>query len=209
MRGVAQFLDDLPVFGRYDQHGHVEMVFDSVRVPVTNLLGQQGHGFAQAQARLGPGRLHHCFRAIGAAERALQLLITRARSREAFGGTLGDLGAVQQEIAESRLAIEQARLLCRHAATTFDAGDRTAAIQYVSMAKTAVPRMTLQVIDRAIQVHGGMGISDDVPLSAMYGWHRAMRIFDGPDEVHQRSIARHELAREDFLLRPGSESGED
>jgi acyl-CoA dehydrogenase len=193
---------DVPVFGRHDQHGHVEVAFDGVRVPAANLLGQEGHGFAQAQARLGPGRLHHCLRAIGAAERAMQLLVDRARTRKAFGGTLGELGTVQQAIAESRVAIEQARLLCRHAAATFDAGDRAAAIQYVSMAKAAVPRMTLEVIDRAIQVHGGMGVSDDVPLAAMYGWHRAMRIFDGPDEVHLRSIARYELRREEIQLIP-------
>ena len=186
---------DVPVFGRYDQHGHCEVVFDDVRVPADNLLGAEGEGFALAQARLGPGRIHHCMRAIGAAERALALLTDRVTSRVAFGRPLAEQGVVQQQIAESRIAIDQARLLCRHAARTIDVHGNKAAVNLVAEAKVTVPRVALEVIDRAIQVHGGAGVSDDVPLAAMYGWHRAMRIFDGPDEVHLRAIAKAELAR--------------
>ncbi|MFX1758848.1 acyl-CoA dehydrogenase family protein [Rhodococcus sp. As11] len=186
---------DLPVFGRHDQHGHCEVVYDDVRVSAENLLGEEGGGFAMAQARLGPGRIHHCMRALGAAERALALMTTRAQDRVAFGKTLAEQGVVQHQIAESRVAIEQARLLCRLAAKTIDEHGNKAAAPYVSAAKIAVPRMTLEVIDRAIQVYGGAGISDDVPLAAMYGWHRAMRIYDGPDEVHLRTIAKNELRR--------------
>ncbi|MGN0123775.1 MAG: acyl-CoA dehydrogenase family protein [Rhodococcus sp. (in: high G+C Gram-positive bacteria)] len=186
---------DLPVFGRHDQHGHCEVVYDNVRVPAENLLGEEGGGFAMAQARLGPGRIHHCMRALGAAERALALMTTRAQGRVAFGKTLAEQGVVQHQIAESRVAIEQARLLCRLAAKTIDEHGNKAAAPYVSAAKVAVPRMTLEVIDRAIQVHGGAGMSDDVPLAAMYGWHRAMRIYDGPDEVHLRTIAKNELRK--------------
>lgn len=184
---------DVPVFGHYDQHGHCEVVYDDVRVPVENRLGNEGEGFALAQARLGPGRIHHCMRALGAAERALSLMKRRAQSRVAFGRPLAELGVVQQQIAESRIAIDQARLLCQLAARTIDLHGNNAAARYVSAAKVSVPRVALEVIDRAIQVHGGAGVSDDVPLAAMYGWHRAMRIFDGPDEVHLRTIARHEL----------------
>jgi acyl-CoA dehydrogenase len=186
---------DVPVFGRYDQHGHCEVVYDDVRVPVGNVLGEEGAGFALAQARLGPGRIHHCMRALGAAERALGLMTSRAQSRVAFGKPLSDQGVVQQQIAESRIAIDQARLLCQLASKTIDEHGNKAATSYVSAAKVSVPRIALEVIDRAIQVHGGAGISDDVPLAAMYGWHRAMRIFDGPDEVHLRMIAKSELRR--------------
>ncbi|GAA1746605.1 acyl-CoA dehydrogenase family protein [Aeromicrobium alkaliterrae] len=195
---------DLPVFGRHDQHGHVEVDLDHVRVPVTNLLGEEGGGFAAAQARLGPGRIHHCMRALGAAERALAMLVARAESRIAFGGPIADLGAVPNEIAESRIAIDQARLLCQLAARTIDLHGNKEAATLVSMVKVTVPRVACQVIDRAIQVHGGAGISDDVPLAAMYGWHRAMRIFDGPDEVHLRTIARRERRREPLLTEPGA-----
>ena len=184
---------DVPVFGRYDQHGHCEVVYDDVRVPVANILGQEGAGFAIAQARLGPGRIHHCMRALGAAERALGLMTARAKARVAFGKPLADQGVVQQQIAESRIAIDQARLLCQLASKTIDVHGNKAAAPYVSAAKVSVPRVALEVIDRAIQVHGGAGVSDDVPLAAMYGWHRAMRIFDGPDEVHLRTIAKTEL----------------
>jgi acyl-CoA dehydrogenase len=194
---------DLPVFGRHDQHGHCEVHFDDVRVPVSHLLGEPGSGFALAQARLGPGRIHHCMRALGAAERALALMADRASSRVAFGRSLADQGVVQQQIAESRIAIDQARLLCRQAARTIDLEGNAAAATLVSMAKVSVPRVATEVIDRAIQVHGGMGICDDVPLAAMYGWHRAMRIFDGPDEVHLRTIARTELRTERELTAPG------
>ena len=188
---------DVPVFGRHDQHGHCEVTYTDVRVPVTNILGEERAGFAVAQARLGPGRIHHCMRALGAAERALALMTTRAKSRIAFGKPLAEQGTIQQEVAESRIAIDQARLLCQHAAKTIDEHGNKAAAQLVSAAKVSVPRVALQVIDRAIQVHGGAGVSDDVPLAAMYGWHRSMRIFDGPDEVHLRSIAKAELRKRD------------
>ncbi|HWV27590.1 MAG TPA: acyl-CoA dehydrogenase family protein, partial [Aeromicrobium sp.] len=183
---------DLPVFGRHDQHGHCEILFEDVRVPVTHLLGEEGSGFALAQARLGPGRIHHCMRALGAAERAMDLMVARSTSRVAFGKPLADQGMVQQQIAESRISIDQARLLCQYTARVIDTQGNRAAAPWVSMAKVSVPRVALEVIDRAIQVHGGAGVSDDVPLTAMYGWHRAMRIFDGPDEVHLRTIARRE-----------------
>lgn len=192
---------DVPVFGRHDQHGHCEVLFEDVRVPVDHLLGEEGGGFAMAQARLGPGRIHHCMRALGAAERAMQLMVQRAHSRVAFGKPLADQGMVQRDIAESRVAITQARLLCQHASAVIDAHGNKAAASLVSQAKISVPRVALEVIDRAIQVHGGAGVSDDVPLTAMYAWHRAMRIFDGPDEVHLRSIARMEPV-DGALLRP-------
>lgn len=183
---------DVPVFGRHDQHGHCEVDLDHVRVPVTHLLGEEGGGFAAAQARLGPGRIHHCMRALGAAERALALMVARAESRVAFGRPIAEQGTVQADIAESRIAIDQARLLCQAAAKTIDDHGNKVAAPLVAMLKVSVPRVATQVIDRAIQVHGGAGISDDTPLAAMWGWHRAMRIFDGPDEVHIRAIARHE-----------------
>lgn len=186
---------DYPVFGHHDQHGHAEVRFDHVRIPVSNVLGEEGGGFAAAQMRLGPGRIHHCMRALGAAERALALMVARAKGREAFGGPLADQGVVQQQIAESRLEIEQARLLCHHASHVIDTQGNRAARNLVAMAKVSVPRVATQVIDRAIQIHGGAGVTDVTPLAAMYGWHRAMRLFDGPDEVHLRSIARAELNR--------------
>lgn len=190
---------DLPVFGHHDQHGHAVVTFDDVRVPVTHVLGEEGGGFAAAQARLGPGRIHHCMRALGAAERALGLMVERARTRVAFGGPLADQGVVQQQIAESRLEIEQARLVCHRACHVIDTEGNKAARHLVAMAKVAVPRAATAVIDRAIQVHGGAGVTDVTPLAAMYGWHRAMRLFDGPDEVHLRSIARAELKRTPIL----------
>ena len=184
---------DLPVMGRHDQHGHAEVRFEGVRVPAADVLGEEGGGFAAAQARLGPGRIHHCMRALGAAERALAMMVARANSRVAFGGPLADQGMLQQQVAESRLEIDQARLLCQQACAVIDAQGNKAARHLVSMAKVACPRAATKVIDRAIQVHGGAGISDDTPLAAMYAWHRAMHLFDGPDEVHLRSVARAEL----------------
>ncbi|WP_327436943.1 acyl-CoA dehydrogenase family protein [Arthrobacter sp. SLBN-100] len=189
----VEILRSVPVFGRQDQHGHCEVAFHNVRVPAANLLGGEGEGFTAAQARLGPGRIHHCMRAIGAAERALSLMSNRAQSRVAFGKPLADQGVIQQQIAESRIAVDQARLFCQHAAATIDEHGNKAAAQLVSMVKVAVPRMAGEIIDRAIQIHGAAGVSDDVPLAAMWGWHRAMRIFDGPDEAHLRSIATREL----------------
>jgi acyl-CoA dehydrogenase len=195
----------LPVFGRQDQHGHCEILFEDVRIPQTNLLGERGGGFAAAQKRLGPGRIHHCMRAIGAAERALQLMISRAKERTAFGGPLAQQGVVRQHIAESRVAIEQAREICHFAAHQIDSHGNQAASAAVAMAKLVVPRAAADVIDRAIQVHGGAGVSDDIELAAMWGWHRAMRIFDGPDDAHLRTIARAELDREPVFALPLSE----
>lgn len=185
-----------PVFGWQDQHGHCEVIYDNVRVPATNLLGEEGSGFAIAQARLGPGRIHHCMRALGAAERALALMTDRARNRVAFGKPLAEQGVVQQSIAKSRNEIDQARLLCEKAAWTIDHHGNKAAHLLVSQIKAVAPQVACDVLDRAIQVHGAAGVSNDTPLARLYGWHRAMRIFDGPDEVHMRTIARAELRRE-------------
>jgi acyl-CoA dehydrogenase len=193
---------DYPVFGHHDQHGHAEVRFSDVRVPITNVIGEEGGGFAAAQARLGPGRIHHCMRALGAAERALALLVQRARGRVAFGAPLADQGVVRQQIADSRLEIEQARMLCHLTSHRIDTAGNKAARDLVAMAKVAVPRAATRIIDRAIQVHGGAGVTDVTPLAAMYAWHRAMRLFDGPDEVHLNSIAKAELARTP-LLPPG------
>jgi len=186
----------LPVFGRQDQHGHAWIDFENVRVPVTNLLAEEGDGFMIAQARLGPGRIHHCMRSIGAAERALQMMVERAKSRVAFGGPLAEQGSIQEWIAESRIEIEQARLLTLKAAWMIDQGDAKYAKTEIGAIKVMAPRVACNVIDRAIQVHGGLGVCDDVPLAKMYGWQRALKIFDGPDQVHLRSIARWELKRD-------------
>jgi acyl-CoA dehydrogenase len=189
-----------PVFGWQDQHGHCEVVYDQVRVPVTNLLGEEGGGFAIAQARLGPGRIHHCMRAIGCAERALALMVNRVQTRIAFGKPLAEQGVVREAIAQSRNEIDQARLLCEKAAWTIDQQGNKAAQVLVSQIKAVAPQMACNVIDRAIQVHGGAGVSDDTPLARLYAWHRAMRLFDGPDEVHMRGIARAELGRDKSAL---------
>lgn len=185
----------LPVFGYLDQHGHAEITFTDVRVPATNLLGEEGSGFAIAQARLGPGRIHHCMRAIGMAERALDLMVTRSMGRTPFGKELARQGVVQTWIAESRIAIEQARLLTLKAAWMIDKVGAKEARTEIAAIKVAVPRVTLDVIDRAIQVFGGAGVSDDVPLAQMYAFARTLRIVDGPDEVHLRDIARFEIKK--------------
>ena len=186
----------VPVFGQQHQPGHAVTVFEDVRVPVTHLLGEEGGGFACAQARLGPGRIHHVMRALGAGERALAMMVARAKSRVAFGQPLAEQGALRERIAESRVELQQARGLCHQAAYVIDSEGNKAARHLVAAAKVAVPRIVTGVIDRAIQVHGGMGVTDDTPLADMWGWHRAMRIFDGPDEVHLASLARAELDRE-------------
>ena len=191
----VELLRSLPVFGRQDQHGHAEIVFRDVRVPVTNLLGTEGDGFTIAQARLGPGRIHHCMRAIGAAERALSMMVARAKDRVAFGSPLAEQGTVQAAIAESRLEIEQVRLLTLKTAWLIDRHGAKGARTEIAAIKVAAPRVATAVLDRAIQVHGGLGVCDDVPLARMWGWHRAMRIFDGPDEVHLRTMAKAELRR--------------
>ncbi|MFC5062225.1 acyl-CoA dehydrogenase family protein [Actinomycetospora atypica] len=185
----------LPVFGYQDQHGHCEIEFHDVRVPASNLLGEEGGGFAISQARLGPGRIHHCMRLIGMAERALDAMVRRANERVAFGKPLAEQGVVQQQIAESRIEIEQARLLVHKAAYLIDeVGSRGAATEIAAI-KVVCPRMACGVIDRAIQVHGGGGVSDDFPLAYAYAWARALRLADGPDEVHLRSVARVEIKR--------------
>jgi acyl-CoA dehydrogenase len=186
---------NLPVFGYLDQHGHCEVAFDNVRVPVTNLIGEEGGGFAIAQARLGPGRIHHCMRAIGVAERALELMCQRAVSRVAFGKTLAEQGVVREQIAESRMAIEQARLLTLKTAWLIDNVGAKGARSEIAAIKVIAPRVCCEVLDRAIQVHGGAGVSDDFPLASMYAHARTLRIADGPDAVHVRSVARMELGK--------------
>jgi acyl-CoA dehydrogenase len=186
-------LRNLPVFGYVDREGHCEVVFEDVRVPVTNLIGEEGGGFAIAQARLGPGRIHHCMRAIGAAERALELMCRRVQQRVAFGKKLAEQGVIGEWIADSRIEIEQARLLTLKTAWLMDTvGNKGARIEIAAI-KVAVPNAALRVIDRAIQAHGGAGVSDDFPLASMYAHMRTLRLADGPDEVHRMTIARREL----------------
>jgi acyl-CoA dehydrogenase len=169
------------------------VVFEDVRVPVTNLIGEEGGGFAIAQARLGPGRIHHCMRAIGAAERALELMCRRVQQRVAFGKKLAEQGVIGEWIADSRIEIEQARLLTLKTAWLMDTvGNKGARIEIAAI-KVAVPNTALRVIDRAIQAHGGAGVSDDFPLASMYAHMRTLRLADGPDEVHRMTIARREL----------------
>jgi len=189
----VEMVRSLPVFGYDDQHGHGEIVFRDARVPASNLLGSEGDGFTIAQARLGPGRVHHCMRLIGMAERALSLMVARARSRVAFGRPLAEQGMVERQVAEARITIEQARLLVLKTAWLIDTvGTRQAATEIAAI-KVVVPRVACQVIDDAIQVHGAAGVSADFPLAAMYAGARTLRIADGPDEVHIRTVARREL----------------
>lgn len=185
----------LPLFGYQDQHGHSELVFRDVRVPVSNLLANEGDGFLISQARLGPGRIHHAMRAIGMAERALALMVDRAKSRVAFGKHLSDQANVQDAIAQSRIEIDQARLLVYDAAWKIDQYGAKGARKEISAIKVAAPAMACAVIDRAIEVFGAAGVSDDTPLAYFYAWARALRIVDGPDAVHRRTIARLELKR--------------
>jgi acyl-CoA dehydrogenase len=184
---------NLTVFGYVDQHGHAEVSFANVRVPIANLLGAEGEGFALAQARLGPGRIHHCMRAIGMAERALSLMIKRTVSREAFGKELVRQGVIQEWIAQARIDIEQARLLVLKAAWMIDSVGAKGARKEIAAIKVAVPQMAERIIDHAIQSYGGAGVSQDSPLAAMYAGVRSLRIVDGPDEVHIRDIARLEI----------------
>jgi acyl-CoA dehydrogenase len=185
----------LPVFGYQDQHGHGEVRFTDVRVPASNLIGNEGDGFMIAQARLGPGRIHHCMRSIGIAERALKLMCERAASRVAFGKPLAGQGVVQEQIAESRMEIEQARLLTLKTAWLIDKVGARGARTEIAAIKVIAPRVTLNVLDRAIQVHGGAGVSDDFPLARMWAGMRTLRLADGPDEVHVRTVARQELGK--------------
>jgi acyl-CoA dehydrogenase len=185
----------LPVFGYQDQHGHGEVRFTDVRVPATNLIANEGDGCMIAQARLGPGRIHHCMRSIGVAERALKLMCERSVSRVAFGKELARQGVVQTAIAESRMEIEQARLLTLKAAWMIDNVGARGARTEIAAIKVVAPRVALNVIDRAIQVHGGAGVSDDFPLAAMWAGMRTLRLADGPDEVHTMMVARQELGK--------------
>jgi acyl-CoA dehydrogenase len=186
----------LTVYGYDDApHGHAEVAFESVRVPAANMLLGEGRGFEIAQGRLGPGRIHHCMRSIGVAERALEAMCRRVQTRVAFGRTLAEQGTIRADIAESRLEIEQARLLTLKAAALMDAVGNKAARNELAMVKVVVPRMTLRVLDRAIQAHGAAGVCDDFPLAAMWAHTRTLRLADGPDEVHREAIAKIELKR--------------
>ena len=186
---------NLSVFGYVDQEGHAEIDFEDVRVPASNLIGNEGDGFLISQARLGPGRIHHCMRTIGAAERALELMCARAASRATFGQPVAERSGVQDWIAESRIEIEMARLLTMKAAWLMDTVGNKHARTEIAAIKVAAPNVALKVIDRAIQVHGGAGVSGDFPLASMYAHLRTLRLADGPDEIHKRTIARHELRR--------------
>ncbi|WP_114389501.1 acyl-CoA dehydrogenase family protein [Notoacmeibacter marinus] len=194
-RGI-EIVRPMKVFGEDDApHGHMHMRFDNVRVPAENMLVGEGAGFEIAQGRLGPGRIHHCMRAIGNAERALDMLCQRSLRREAFGKKLAHLGANYDIIAECRMEIEQARLLCLKAAWMMDQGDPRAAAPWISQIKVVAPRVALKVTDEAIQMYGGTGISQDVPLARMWTNLRTLRFADGPDAVHRRQVARAELKK--------------
>jgi acyl-CoA dehydrogenase len=195
------------VFGYTDEWvgGHPEIQYDDVEVPVDNLLGEEGGGFAIAQARLGPGRIHHCMRTIGVAERALGLMIDRALERHAFGSRVVDKGLIQDWIAESRIDIDMAREYVLHAAHVMDTEGNKGAASQIAGIKVAVPNVALRVIDRAIQVHGAAGVTQYTPLAGMYAHVRTLRIADGPDEVHKMTIARREIRRREptFGAGPG------
>ncbi|WP_067664527.1 acyl-CoA dehydrogenase family protein [Nocardia miyunensis] len=186
---------NLPVFGYSDREGHAEIVFDNVRVPSRDVLAGEGEGFAISQARLGPGRIHHCMRAIGMAERALELMCRRAESRSTFGAKLSERANIQDWIAEARIEIEQTRLLTLKAAWMMDTvGNKQARVEIAAI-KVAAPNMALKIVDRAIQLHGAGGVTEDFPLASFWAHLRTLRLADGPDEVHKRSIARAELGK--------------
>ena len=186
---------NLPVFGYHDREGHAEVHFKDVFVPDKDILGGEGMGFKISQDRLGPGRIHHCMRAIGMAERALELMCTRAMSRTAFGKPLANRDNIRDQIAQARIDIEQARQLTMKAAWMMDTVGNKAARQEIAAIKVAAPAMALRIVDQAIQVHGGEGVTDDTPLAAMWAGLRTLRLADGPDEVHRMTIARAELRK--------------
>ena len=189
----VNIIRNIRIMNHHAPEGHCEIIFDGVRVPVDNLLGQEGGGFTLAQARLGPGRIHHCMRSIGAAELAVELMIARSKQRETFGKNLHEHGVVTDWIARSRIEIEQARLLVLKTAWLIDERGTQNARKEIAMIKALVPNLHVTVIDRAMQLFGAMGISPDTPLADHWTWGRALRYADGPDEVHLRSVARSEL----------------
>ena len=186
---------NLSVFGYNDREGHAEVSFDQVRVPAKDVLKGEGEGFAISQARLGPGRIHHCMRSIGVAERALELMVKRAESRVTFGQKISERANIQDWIAESRIEIDQARLLTLHAADMMDKHGNKVAKNAIAQIKVVAPTMALKVLDRAIQVHGGGGVTQDFPLAGWWAGLRTLRLADGPDEVHKRAIARNEIKK--------------
>jgi alkylation response protein AidB-like acyl-CoA dehydrogenase len=187
----------LPVFGVYDEpFGHGEVTFTNVRLPVSSIIAGAGRGFEIAQGRLGPGRIHHCMRAIGASERALELLCQRAMTRVAFGKPLAKLGGNADIVANCRMAIEQARLLTLKAAWMMDTVGVKGAMSEISQIKVIAPNVAQQVIDAAIQIHGAAGLSDDFPLTALFAYARVLRLADGPDEVHRGLIAKLEYKKQ-------------
>jgi len=192
--GVELGLDP-HVFGYAERGGHPEIIYRNVRVPVDNLLGEEGSGFAISQARLGPGRIHHCMRSLGVAERALDLMVIRSLERSTFGSSLAHKGLIQDWIAESRIEIDMARQYVLHTAHLMDTVGNKAAATEISGIKVAIPNVTLKVIDRAIQVHGAAGVTQFFPLAHMYAGQRTLRIADGPDEVHKMTIARREILK--------------
>ena len=194
----------VPVMGHDGGPGHCEILYEDCRVPADNLLGERGAGFVIAQDRLGPGRIHHCMRAIGTAERAIEMMCDRANARESFGGPLAEKQFVQDFIARSRMEVDQARLLTLSAAWTMDTKGKRAARQQISQIKVVAANMVMDVLDRAIQVHGALGMSDDTPLAGMWRFSRMLKVADGPDEVHKMVIARRELNRAAKRAQAGS-----
>jgi acyl-CoA dehydrogenase len=192
----VQVVRPLAVFGYDDApHGHAEVLFENVRVPYENVLLGEGRGFEIAQGRLGPGRIHHCMRSIGMAERALELMCRRALQREAFGKPLAQLGGNIDVIADSRMEIDMARLLTLKAAYMMDTAGNKVARSEIAQIKVVAPNVALRVIDRAIQMHGGAGVSGDFPLAYMYAMQRTLRLADGPDEVHRAAVGKYELGK--------------
>ena len=193
-KGVT-VMRNLPLLNHHSPEGHTETDFEAVRVPAANMLGEEGAGFALAQARLGPGRIHHCMRSIGQCEVALELMVERALQRKAFSRNLSDYANVQDWIAEGRMEIDQARLLCLRAAWVMDTQGNKAARTEVSSIKVVATRLQTRIADRAMQVFGAAGLSNDTPLAFIYSWGRALRFIDGPDEVHLRTVARAEIKK--------------